>query len=409
MTTPSLTATHSDPKALPARRRKFPAFFIVVTLSAIAGLWLMQGHKAAAPSDAGGAAQTVAVAKVIRGDLSQSTTLTAEFVPYQNVSVHAKEAGYVKVINVDIGDHLKMGQAIAVLEIPELNDDLKKASAELMTAREEVKRAEANYEDVHLAYQRLTAVAKANPKLVAQQDVDTSRSKDDAMASALSAAQNRVNESEANVGKMQTLLDYASITAPFDGVITRRYADAGALVQAGTASETQTMPVVDIAEDDILRLIFPVPESAVPVIHNGLPVEITVNALKLTFPGKVTRFAGKVDVATRTMRTEIDVPNPDGKFTPGMYATVKVPLEQRRNVIVVPLQALSPGDTPTVMVLNKDGVLEERKVATGLETSTQAEITSGLQEGELVVTGSRSNLHPGEHATGKIVELPSYE
>jgi len=92
-----------------------------------------------------------------------------------------------------------------------------------------------------------------------------------------------------------------------------------------------------------------------------------------------------------------------------MYATVKVPLEQRQNVIVVPLQALSSGETPTVMVLNKDGVLEERKVTLGLETSTQAEISSGLQEGDLVVTGSRSNLHPGEHATGKIVELPSYE
>lgn len=385
-------------------------FFVTVLVPAlVAGLWMTQHHKTAGVSDASSAAQTVAVAKAVREDLSQFTTLTAEFVPYQNVSVHAKVAGYVKSISVDIGDHVKTGQVIAVLEIPELNDDVKKASAELMTAREEVKRADANYEDVHLAYQRLTAVAKANPKLVAQQDVDTARSKDDSLASALSAAQNRVAEGEANVGKMQTMLDYASITAPFDGVITRRYADAGSLVQAGTASETQTMPVVDIAEDDVLRLIFPVPESVVPKIHNELPVEIAVNALKQTFPGKVTRFAGKVDVATRTMRTEVDVPNPDGKFTPGMYATVKVPLEQRQNVIAVPLQALSSGDTPTVMVLNKEGLLEERKVTLGLETSTEAEILSGLQEGEMVVTGSRASLHPGQHATGKLVELPSYE
>ena len=384
-------------------------FVTIVVLVLIAGLWMARRHKTANVSDAGGAAQTVAIAKAIREDLSQFTTLTAEFVPYQSVSIHAKVAGYVKSISVDIGDHVKAGQVIAVLEIPELNDDVKKASAELMTAREEVKRADANYEDVHLAYQRLTAVAKANPKLVAQQDVDTARSKDDAMASALSAAQKRVDEGEANVGKMQTMLDYASITAPFDGVITRRYADAGSLVQAGTASETQTMPVVDIAEDDVLRLIFPVPESAVPKIHNGLPVEITVNAMHQVFAGKVTRFAGKVDVATRTMRTEVDVPNPDGKFTPGMYATVKVPLEQRQHVITVPLQALSSGDTPTVMVLNKDGLLEERKVTLGLETSDKAEISSGLQEGEQVVTGSRANLHAGEHATGKLIELPSYE
>jgi len=166
---------------------------------------------------------------------------------------------------------------------------------------------------------------------------------------------------------------------------------------------------VDIAEDDILRLVFPVPESAVSKIHNDLPVQITVNALSRTFAGKVTRFAGKVDVATRTMRTEVDVPNVDGKFTPGMYATVKVPLEQRQNVIVVPLQALSSGESPTIMVLNKDGVIEDRKITLGLETSTKSEVLSGLQEGEMVVTGSRSSLHAGENATGKIVELPSYE
>ena len=328
MTTPSLIVTQSDTPT-PACQSHMENAGILHCLPSSGrfdrGPVVDAGHHktATVSDDAAVARQTVAVAKAAHAEDFVTRIHHAHrwpsFVPYQSVSIHAKVAGYVKSISVDIGDHVKAGQVIAVLEIPELKDDLKKASAELMTAREEVKRAQANYEDVHLAYQRLTAVAKANPKLVAQQDVDTSRTKDDAMASALSAARNRVSEGEANVGKMQTMLDYASITAPFDGVITKRYADAGALVQAGTASETQTMPVVDIAEDDILRLVFPVPESAVPKVHNGLPVEITINALKQTFPGKVTRFAGKVDVATRTMRTEVDVPNPDGKFTPGMY------------------------------------------------------------------------------------------
>jgi RND family efflux transporter MFP subunit len=396
-------ASARKPEATP---RRFPKGLLLFILIAGAAAWFfLAGHGKQSTPAATTGDQVVAVAKAARQDLSQGVTLTAEFLPYQNVSVHAKVAGYVKSISVDIGDHVKAGQTLAVLEIPELNDDVKKAFAELMTAQEEVKRAQANYEDVHLATQRLMEVAKANPKLVAVQDVDTAKSKDDALASALSAAQKRVDESQANVGKMQTLLGYSSITAPFDGVITKRYADTGALVQAGTASETQAMPVVDIAEDHVLRLIFPAPESAVSAVHDGLPVEITVSSLHETFAGKVTRFAGKVDFSTRTMRTEVDIPNPQGKYTPGMYATVKVPLEQRKNVLAVPLQALSAGDNPTVLVLNKENELEEKKVTVGLQTSTMAEISSGLEENEMVVIGSRANLHPGEKVSGKMVDL----
>lgn len=177
--------------------------------------WIFLRRKPSA-SDQNSGVKTIAVTKAKREDLSRYTTLAAEFVPYQAVSMHAKVTGYVESISVDIGDHVKAGQ---VMEVPELKDDLNKASAALMTSREEVRLAEANYSDVHLDYQRLMGVVKANPKLVAQQDVDTARSKDEAMASALAAAKKRVDECQANVGKMRTLLDYSAITAPFDGVI----------------------------------------------------------------------------------------------------------------------------------------------------------------------------------------------
>ncbi len=192
-------------------------------------------------------------------------------------------------------------------------------------------------------------------------------------------------------------------------MITRRYADTGTLVQAGTASETQTSPVVDVAEDDVLRLIFPAPESVVPIIRNDLPVEISVKALNLTFPGKITRYAGKVDLATRSMRTEVDVPNPDGKLTPGMYADVKLPVATRKNVVAIPLQALSAGDQPTVLVLNSDGKLEERKVAAGLETATMVEVLSGVREGEMVVIGSRASLRAGQQATADLIQMTKPE
>lgn len=355
------------------------------------------------------AARTVPVIKAERADLSQYLTLSAEFHPYQEVSVHAKVAGYVQTIKVDIGDHVKAGQSLADLEIPELRDDLKKASAELLESREEVKRAEANYEESHLAYQRLLDVAKEHPKLVAQQDLDTAGAKDAAMQGALGAAQQRVDECEANKGKFRAMLDYASITAPFDGVITKRYADTGALVQAGTSSSTQAMPLVEIAQDDVLRLVFPVPESAVPLVHDGLPVKITMDSMHQKFAGTISRTAGKVERSTRTMEAEVDVPNPDGKFTPGMYATVKLPVEQRKNAVAVPLQALSRGENQTLFVLNKNGQLENRKVSVGLQTSTEAEITSGLQAGELVLVGSRMGLHPGQKATGKVMEAQAME
>lgn len=347
----------------------------------------------------------VAVAKVQREDLSQSLTLSAEFRPYQEVNVHAKVSGYVQSIVVDVGDHVKAGDTIATLEIPELNDDLKKASASTKAAKEEVKRAQAKYDEVHSASQRLIQVAKEQPNLIAEQDVDTARSQDQAAAAALSAAQLQVAESEANENRMVTMTGYAVITAPFDGVITHRYADTGALVQAGTTSNTQAMPVVSIIQDNLLRLIFPVPESAVSCIQNGTPVEVTVLSSGESFRGKVTRFAAKVDRATRTMETEVDVPNADLRLTPGMIASVSIATQERKNVLSIPVESLSSGKQSTVLVINKEGTLEEKVVKTGMETPESIEVLSGLNEDDLVVVGARGQLRPGEHVTPEMMKL----
>ena len=150
-----------------------------------------------------------------------------------------------------------------------------------------------------MAYQRLLEVAKAHPTLVAQQDLE----------GALGSVRKNVQVLRAELGRMQTMVDYANITAPFSGIITKRFADTGSLIQAGTASETQAMPLVELAEDGLLRLDFPVPESAVPEIHVDVPVQVTVDALHETFPGKITRYSGRIDVSTRKMETEVEVPN----------------------------------------------------------------------------------------------------
>jgi RND family efflux transporter MFP subunit len=193
---------------------------------------------------------------------------------------------------------------------------------------------------------------------------------------------------------------------PFDGIITRRYVDLGALIQAGTASGAQSMPLVDLAQQNLLRLVFPVPESAAPLIRDGAPVEISVSAVNEKFRGTITRFSGKVDRSTRTMHTEVDVPNPDNRYKPGMYAYVRLILQEKKDALAVPVQALVAGDKPAVFVVNKDGAVEQRAVETGLQTPDKVEIRKGLTAGELVITGNRNGVRAGQKVTAKLTEAP---
>jgi RND family efflux transporter MFP subunit len=392
------------PPAAPPQKRGVPWISIALVLAAIGASIFFLGHRDHSISE--GIKATVAVTKVVREDLDQDLWLSAEFRPYQEISLHSKVAGYVKSISVDVGDQVKAGQKIAELEVPELEDELAKAQSSYQASLQEVKRAEADYAQANIVFERLQGVTKEHPKLVAQQELDDARAKHDAMNGALGVAQRRVEERQSEVNKTKTLLDYATITVPFEGIITRRYADTGALIQAGTASNTQAMPLVDLAQQDLLRLVFPVPESAASIIQIGAPVEVSVSSLNEKFPGKISRFSGKVERNTRTMHTEVDVPNPNGRFKPGMYAFVRVILQEEKNALVVPVQSVSQGDKPTILILNKDNVIEERPVKIGLQTPDKVQIREGVAEGDLVLIGSRNSARPGQKADGKLTEAP---
>jgi len=197
---------------------------------------------------------------------------------------------------------------------------------------------------------------------------------------------------------------YVQIKAPFAGVVTKRYADTGSMIQTGISSQTQSMPLVTLAQVNLLRLVIPVPESAVSKIRLGSPVEVRISTLGKKIQGKVARFADQVDTATRTMHTEVDVPNPTGELVPGMYASASLVLNDERNALAVPVQALARAeDSVTVLVIDKQNKLEERSVETGVETPDQVEILSGLNEGDLVVVGNRSQLQPGMAVQPKII------
>ena len=361
-------------------------------------------------------APIVAVAKASRTDLSQTLTLAAEFRPFQEIDVHAKVAGYLKVIYVDVGDRVKAGQLLAVLEIPELRDEVAQDEATVRRSREEINRAKADleraesaHEIAHLASTRLAGVLKSRPNLVAQQDLDDAAGRD-RMAEAqvatakagLAAAEEQLAVATAAASKTKTLFEYARITAPFAGVVTHRYADTGAMIQAGTSSQTQAMPVVRLSQDDRLRLTIAVPESAVARVRVGEPVEVRVEAVGRTFPGTVARLAARVNAETRTMDTEVDVPNRDLTLVPGMYAYASLALERANGVVAVPIQALDRGEDKTTVLTVRDGTVERREVKLGLESADRVEIVAGLEPDALVVVGNRNQLRPGARVTPKL-------
>jgi RND family efflux transporter MFP subunit len=224
----------------------------------------------------------------------------------------------------------------------------------------------------------------------------------------LTSSEEQVRVAEAEQAKIKTMFEYTRVTAPFAGVVTKRFANTGSMIQAGTASTTQAMPLVRLSENSLLRLIVPVPESQVPLIKVAKSVSVSVPTLHRVFAGKVARFSDELQLSTRTMDTEIDVPNPQLIIVPGMYAEVTLPLSESHNVLSVPLQAVGgTEDKRAVLLVDPSGRIEEKQVEVGIETSDSAEIKSGLQAGDLVVVGSRSQLKPGEQVIPKIVDMPA--
>ena len=392
---------------------------IVGTLASCGGDGKVQARGETSATDV-----SVAVTKATRKTLEQHLTVSSELVPFQEIDVYAKESGFVKKLDVDFGTHVKAGQVMAVLEIPELELQLQQDDAAIKAADDQVKRLGRQVESVdarakvlQLAYDRLAGVAKAKKGLVAQQEVDDSQGKYltaqadvEAAKANQEAAQSQAEASRAKRMRDAALFEYTKIPAPFDGVVTQRYANYGTLIQGGTNSSTQAMPLVRLSEDDKFRLVIPVPEAYVRYIHTGDPVKVNVSSLNRNLLGIVARFSVDVQENTRTMHTEVDVPNPDRSLVPGLYADATIQLQRKQGVVAVPLQALNRvGDNVTVYVVGPSGQIEIRPVVTGIETSEDEEIVSGLKEGELVVTGDRSGLKAGQQVTPKITDVMQYQ
>ncbi len=396
-------------------------------------------------------APVVAVARVARENLSREIVFDAEFRPSQDVELHARAAGFVRQMYVDVGDRVQEGQVISEIEIPEFEEDLQRAVAvrrraeadvkkaeedirraesEMTRAQAGIKRLEAAHEEAVTTFQRLQSVSQAKPGLVAQQEIDVARSRERTAAAAVEeahavegaalggvsaaraaalSAQQGVLIAEADVARLESKRASTRITAPFSGVITKRFSDVGDLVRGGLSPSTPALPLVRLVAVDLLRLVFPVSASYVVRVKAGAPVSIYLPALERILTGKVARVAGEMEAATRSMEAQIEVPNPDGDLLPGMFANVRIAVDARQQVLTVPQTALSRGNPRTVAWVSEKCVMEERVVKLGLETAIAAEVLSGVGENDLVIVGSRNQLKTGQSVEPKEVQTPSYK
>jgi RND family efflux transporter MFP subunit len=364
------------------------------------------------------------VAEAQRGTISDTLSLAGQFQPYQVIDVHPKVTGFMAKINVDIGDRVHKGQTLALLEVPELNAQLKgtgyeiqQAQDDLLRTQHEIQRAEATHAALHADYQRLLETSKAQPGLVAQQELDDAQSKDlssesqvDAAKAAAAAAREHTQVAGADNDRVQALKNYTNVTAPLDGVIVWRYADTGALIQSGTNSNEQDIPIVRLSQSGLLRLRMPIPENDVKYVHIGDQMQVRVDAIGRSFTGKIVRFTRNVNFETRTMETEIDVENRDLSISPGMYANTQMQLAHADNVTTIPVEALVLNENrQMVYLLDTDNRIHMRNVEVGLRGSKLAEIKSGLEPGDRVILGGQEKYTDGERVRAILTQEPASE
>lgn len=365
------------------------------------------------------------VAVVKRGNIDQILTLAGQFQPYQVIDVHPKVSGFIRHIYVDIGDRVHQGQTLAVLEVPELQaqlagtvSEVARSNDEIERAQHEVQRAESTHGALHADYQRLADTSKAQPGLIAQQELDDAQAKDlsseadvDAAKAALSAAEKGLEVAKDDNQRVSAIAGYTKVVAPLDGIIIWRYADTGALIQSGINSNNQDLPIVKLAQSGVMRLRLPVPEAYVRYVHMGDPIRVYVDALGRSFQGKVVRFTRDLNFETRTMETEVDVPNKDLTIDSGMYANVLMRLAHADNVATVPVGALvlRQGGQQQVYVLDAGNHVHIRDVQEGIRGSQLAAITSGLEPGDRVITASQAKYAEGQTVTPVVADTPASE
>ena len=319
--------------------------------------------------DTGPSALAVQVVKPHQGPILRYVTLPGELKPAQQATLYAKVAGYLKSIAVDKGDQVKKGALLGEIEVPELMADAAKNKAEVELAA--------------VDYKRSSDAQKNAPDLVTALSVDTAKSK-------LAVA-------KANLERAETLLSFTKITAPFDGIITRRMVDPGAFIPAATAGNPQTAAILTIADFNTVRVQVAVPEVEASLVKKDQPAQVMVEGLPgKKMDGKVTRFSYALDEATKTMLVEIELPNPKLELRPGMYATVKIGIERKENALLIPVEALGMEKANAFVFTAFGGKAKKTPVKVGFNDGMNVEVVGGIAPEEAVVRLGKVPLTDGQ-------------
>ena len=318
--------------------------------------------------------------------------------------IWARTEGYLKARYVDIGDHVTKGQQLAEIETPEVDQQLKQTMATLSQQKANVIKFEA---DLALARTTLQRYISAGPGTVSKQQIDERTSAVTDAEKVVDAARETVNADEANVNRLMELQSFQKVYAPFDGVITVRNVDPGSLISAG--STTGTRELFRLAQVDILRIFVYVPQSYASDIKAGQTADVSVRELPgRVFQGKVTRTAGAIDPTSRTMLTEVQVPNPNGLLLSGSYATIRFKVQRLNPPLVIPQNALLiDANGVRVAAVDSDGALHYRPVQIGRDFGNDVEVLSGVGATDVLATGLTVNIAEGSRVqTAKPATTP---
>lgn len=395
---PSAPTEPHPPPARPAPRRRwgwrFTAFLFLSTasLTGLASIGTVprlrhETELAAMKSETAATRPSVSVATARRSPGYVERLLPGNSEPLYETAIAARTNGYLKRRLVDIGDRVEAGALLAEIDTPEIDDQLDQARATLAQSRANLERDKANKEYADIEIERDRRLLKRGE--ISREEHDRQLAMTKVATANVQATEATIQLNESDVQRLTDLQSYERITAPFRGVITVRHYDSGALI---TADNRTALPLFRMAQIDTLRVFVDVPQVDSTAIEVGQSaIVFRREAPARQFPGTVTRIANALDPNTRTMRTEVQVPNPDGALFPGMYLQVKFTIRSENAPVIIPAAALiTRADGTSVGILDDENSVRYTQVQLGRDFGSEVEVTAGLAGGETVV------VHPGD-------------
>ena len=323
---------------------------------------------------------------------SLDVSLPGTTLAFQQTDIYARASGYVLKRYVDIGDRVKAGQLLAEITAPEIDYQIAQLQNSVQQAEATTRQNEANQSLAQVTWGRDAVLVDQG--WVTRQQGDTDRYNYQAQHHATQAAQNNTAAMRAQLNTTNQQKIYTQVVAPFDGVVTQRNIDVGSLITANATSGTAMFTVV---QSDVIRVWVYVPQDSAFGVKPGVDAVIRVPAMPdLTFNGKVTRIANALQPGTRTLLTEVDIPNPDGALQPGVYCSVELKIPRQSPALIVPASAIIFNQNGVQVAIVEGGVARLRKISITTDNGTEIEVNHGVKDGDLVILQPPVNLTDGD-------------